>query len=61
MASHTATRALVGVEGYRRLARLIVRAFYSGEAPPPEVDPTKDAETAAAGGSKSRLPKVRIK
>lgn len=61
MASHTATRALSGIEGYRRLARLLVRAFYSGEAPPPDLEPVDNGgEASAPAANKSRLPKVRI-
>lgn len=34
---------LKGVEGYRRLARLVVRIFYGGDIPPPVADaPTED-------------------
>jgi hypothetical protein len=62
MAQHTATRALSGVEGYRRLARLLVRAFYSGEAPPPDLEPVNNGgeQTFAPAANKSKLPKVRI-
>lgn len=58
MASHNATRALSGVEGYRRFARLLVRAFYSGEAPPPDLEPVKDGEISAPLANKPKLPKV---
>ena len=60
MATHTATRALTGVEGYRRLARLIARAFYSGECPPPELDTAKEADASPPPAAKSKLPKVRF-
>jgi hypothetical protein len=60
MASHNATRALSGVEGYRRFARLLVRAFYSGEAPPPDLEPVNNnGEASAIAANKSKLPKVR--
>lgn len=62
MASHTATRALSGIEGYRRLARLLVRAFYSGEAPPPDLEPVDNGgEASAPAANKSRLPKHSMK
>lgn len=54
--THTLDRALAGAEGYRRLVRLVVRAFYSGEVPP------RDDDDTAAGPlpTKSKLPKVRL-
>jgi hypothetical protein len=58
MATHTATRTLAGVEGYRRLARLLVRAFYAGEAPPPDAEAANDGEPSAAPAKPSKLPKV---
>ena len=60
MASHNATRALSGVEGYRRFARLFVRAFYSGEAPPPDLEPASQGEASVPAATKSRLHKVRL-
>lgn len=41
MPAHTATRALAGIEGYRRLARILVRLFYADECPPKEDANTK--------------------
>lgn len=44
---HTLTRALPGDAGYKRLARLVARAFYAGECPPRE-------EEGDEGTSRSR-------
>ena len=34
--THQLSKPLNGLNGYRRLARLVVRAFYAGECPPKE-------------------------
>jgi transcription initiation factor TFIIE subunit alpha len=46
--THTLAKPLGGVEGYRRLARLVARAFYAGECPPPEEEPAPDAADGGA-------------
>lgn len=51
--NHTLTRCCGGDHGYRRLARLVARAFYAGECPPRE-----EAQDDGPSTSKSRS-KVR--
>ena len=51
--SHQLSKPLSGPNGYKRLARLIVRSFYSGECPPNE--PEEEGQPAPF---RSRLPKV---
>lgn len=51
----SAGRPLGGEAGYKRLVRLLARAFYSGECPPKEVD----AEDVPAGARATRRDKVR--
>lgn len=58
MSAHTASRPLGGIEGYRRLARLLVRTFYSGEVPPPEGEAEENGDVGPR--PKVKLPKVRI-
>jgi hypothetical protein len=36
--NHHLNKPLSGVPGYKRLVRLVVRAFYSGECPPPDAE-----------------------
>jgi transcription initiation factor IIE alpha subunit len=59
MVTHTAKRPLAGVEGYRRLARLVARLFYGGECPPKEEDAAvpEGRPPPAPGRGGSRLPK----
>lgn len=48
-----ATAVLGGLSGFKRLVKLVARAFYSGECPPRDVDPDVEKEA-----SKSRTTKV---
>lgn len=52
--THALNKPLSGPNGYKRLARLVVRAFYSGECPPrtPE-EVERDQQLAASGRSRA--------
>ena len=39
MSAPAGQRALSGDAGYKRLVRLLARAFYAGECPPKEAEP----------------------
>jgi hypothetical protein len=58
MSAHTTARPLGGIEGYRRLARLLVRTFYSGEVPPPEAEAEETGDVGPR--AKAKPPKVRV-
>lgn len=48
-------RALTGDAGYKRMIRLVVRAFYAGECPPsPPVDPAAPLPQNASKLNKAR-------
>ena len=47
-------RPLAGEAGYKRLVRLLARAFYAGECPPKEPEP-EDVPAAARGVRKDKV------
>jgi hypothetical protein len=49
MSAPAGQRALSGDAGYKRLVRLLARAFYAGECPPKEAEP-EDMPAGARGG-----------